>query len=62
MLILTRRSGERVMIGDEVTIVVVSVNGNHVRLGIEAPRKVSIDREELYERKRAGERPLPNRG
>lgn len=48
MLILTRRPLEAVMIGDEVTITVLGVKGNHVRLGIKAPKTVSVHREEIY--------------
>jgi len=50
MLILTRRVGETVMIGDEVTITVLGVKGNQVRVGINAPRSVAVHREEIYER------------
>lgn len=50
MLILTRRCGETVMIGDEVTITVLGVKGNQVRVGINAPKSVSVHREEIYER------------
>ncbi len=50
MLILTRRVGETVMIGDEVTVVVLGVKGNQVRMGINAPRTVAVHREEIFER------------
>ncbi len=50
MLILTRRVGESVMIGEEVTITVLRVKGNQVRLGVNAPRSVSVQREEIFER------------
>lgn len=50
MLILTRRVGETVMIGDDVKITVLGVKGNQVRIGIEAPRQVAVHREEIYER------------
>ncbi len=50
MLILTRRAGETVMIGSDVTITVLGVKGNQVRIGINAPRDVAVHREEIYER------------
>jgi carbon storage regulator len=49
-LILTRRAGETVMIGDEVTVTVLGVKGNQVRFGINAPRNVAVHREEIYDR------------
>jgi len=59
MLILTRRAGETVMIGSDVTITVLGVKGNQVRIGINAPKDVAVHREEIYERiqseKNAGE-------
>ena len=50
MLILTRRVGESLMIGDEVTVAVLGIKGNQVRLGVNAPQNVSVHREEIYER------------
>jgi carbon storage regulator len=50
MLILTRRVGETVMIGDEVTVTVLGVKGNQVRIGVNAPKNVSVHREEIFQR------------
>jgi carbon storage regulator len=50
MLVLTRRERERLKIGDEVTVTVVGIRGNEVRLGFEAPRSVPVHRDEIYER------------
>ena len=50
MLILTRRIGETLMVGDEVTVTVLGVKGNQVRLGVNAPKDVAVHREEIYER------------
>lgn len=48
MLILTRRVGETLIIGDDVTVAILGVKGNQVRLGINAPKDVSVHREEIY--------------
>ena len=59
MLILTRRVGETVMIGDDVTITVLGVKGNQVRVGINAPKSIAVHREEIYERIKRSTPPRP---
>ena len=61
MLILTRKVGESLVIGDDVSIIVLGVKGNQVRIGVDAPRSVSVHREEIYnkiqdEKKASGNR------
>ncbi len=53
MLILTRRVGETLMMGDGVSVIVLGVKGNQVRIGIDVPREVAVYREEIYERIKA---------
>ncbi|MEL7535942.1 MAG: carbon storage regulator CsrA [Pseudomonadota bacterium] len=50
MLILTRRVGESVVIGDDISVTVLGVKGNQVRIGVSAPRDVAVHREEIFER------------
>ena len=53
MLVLTRRVNETLMIGDEVTLTVLGVKGNQVRIGVNAPKEVAVHREEIYDRIKA---------
>jgi carbon storage regulator len=69
MLILTRRVGESLIIGDDVTVTVLGVKGNQVRIGVDAPKNVSVHREEIYERiqkekqgENAEQDPTPSQG
>jgi carbon storage regulator len=54
MLLLTRRVGETLMVGDDVAVTVVSVQGNQVKIGVNAPKEVAVHREEIHERIKAG--------
>lgn len=58
MLILTRRVGETLMVGDDVTVTIVGLKGNQIRIGINAPKDVIVHREEIYERIRREQRPV----
>lgn len=55
MLILTRKSGETLCIGDDITVTVVAINGNQVRIAIDVPKSVDVHREEVYQRIQAGQ-------
>jgi carbon storage regulator len=50
MLVMTRRIGERIVIGSNITLTILSVHGNQVRVGVDAPREVAVHREEIYRR------------
>ena len=54
MLILTRRIGETIVVGNDIKLTVVSINGNQVRVGIDAPRDVAVHREEIFKRIASG--------
>jgi carbon storage regulator len=55
MLILTRRVNEKLMVGDDVTVTVLSISGNQVRIGVAAPRHVPVHREEIYDKVKSQE-------
>lgn len=61
MLILMRRPGESICVGNDITITVISCEKNRVRLGVEAPRHVTVDREEIADKKRRGLPPPPKK-
>lgn len=60
MLILTRRIGETLMVGDDITVTVLGVKGNQVRIGVNAPRDLAVHRQEVYERIRHEDRRVAN--
>jgi len=53
MLVLSRREGEKIMIGDDIQVVIIEIRGNQIKVGIKAPTGIPVDREEIYLRKRA---------
>ena len=59
MLILTRRAGETVMIGDKVSVTIVAIQGNQVRIGVDAPRDIEVHREEIYQKIHEGKQERP---
>ncbi len=61
MLILMRRAGESIHIGQDIVVTLISLDRNRARIGVQAPRDVAVDREEIAERKRSGVEPPPTR-
>jgi carbon storage regulator len=61
MLILTRRLGETVVVGNDVSVTIIGVRGHQIRLGISAPKNVAVHRKETYERIRRGQHPARSR-
>ena len=59
MLILTRRVGETLMVGDDVTVTIIGVKANQVRIGVSAPKNVAVHRQEIYERIQREHNPAP---
>jgi carbon storage regulator len=57
MLVLTRRVGEALIVGNDVSVTILGVKGNQIRIGVNAPRNVTVHREEVYERIRREQRP-----
>jgi carbon storage regulator len=65
VLVLTRRIGEKIVIGENVTVTILGAKGNHIRIGIEAPRDIQVNREEIFQRilkERAGLNSARHRG
>ena len=61
MLVLTRRVGEKIMISDDICVTIVEVSGDRVRVGVEAPRSMRVDRHEVHVRRQMDSRPLESR-
>ncbi|NTU69818.1 carbon storage regulator CsrA [bacterium] len=51
MLVLARKAGEKIIINENITIMILSINGGHVKVGVDAPKDISVDREEVFEKK-----------